>query len=49
LYRQQAVTGKNFYAAADVSLPGGSHGISGGVRPPQLFSEELRTAFRTLR
>jgi pimeloyl-ACP methyl ester carboxylesterase len=79
LYWQQAVTGKNFYAAADVSLPAAvtvfpeeyvtaprswtekayhkliyfNHAERGGHfaawEQPQLFSQELRAAFRTLR
>jgi pimeloyl-ACP methyl ester carboxylesterase len=79
LYWQQAVTGKNFYAAADVSLPAAvtvfpqeyvqaprswteqayynliyfNEAEKGGHfaawEQPQLFSEELRAAFRTLR
>jgi pimeloyl-ACP methyl ester carboxylesterase len=79
LYWQQAVTGVNFYAAADVSLPAAvsvfpeeyvqaprswtekayhnliyfNHVDRGGHfaawQEPQLFSEELRAAFRTLR
>jgi pimeloyl-ACP methyl ester carboxylesterase len=32
LYWQLAITGRNFYGAADVS-PGGSHGVPGGVCP----------------
>ena len=79
LYWQQAVTGKNFYAAADVSLPAAvtvfpeeyvtaprswtekayhnliyfhqaeKGGHFAAWEQPQLFSEELRAAFRTLR
>jgi pimeloyl-ACP methyl ester carboxylesterase len=79
LYWQQAVTGKDFYAAADVSLPAavtvfpeeyvhaprswtekayhnliyfheaGKGGHFAAWEQPQLFSEELRAAFRTLR
>jgi pimeloyl-ACP methyl ester carboxylesterase len=79
LYWQQAVTGRNFYAPADVSLPAAVTVFSdeyvtaprswtekayhkltyfhqaerGGHfaawEQPQLFSEELRAAFRTLR
>jgi pimeloyl-ACP methyl ester carboxylesterase len=79
LYWQQAVTGKNFYAAADVSLPAAvtvfpeeyvqaprswteqayhnliyfHHAERGGHfaawEQPQVFSEELRAAFRPLR
>jgi hypothetical protein len=79
LYWQQATTGKNFYAAADVSLPAAvtvfpeeyvtaprswtekayhnliyfNEAERGGHfaawEQPQLFSEELRAAFRTLR
>jgi pimeloyl-ACP methyl ester carboxylesterase len=79
LYWQQAVTGKNFYAAADVSLPAAvtvfpeeyvqaprswtenayhnliyfNHAERGGHfaawEQPDVFSEELRAAFRTLR
>jgi pimeloyl-ACP methyl ester carboxylesterase len=79
LYWQQAVTGQNFYAAADVSLPAAvtvfpdeyvqaprswtekayhnliyfNHAEKGGHfaawEQPQLLSEELRAAFRTLR
>jgi pimeloyl-ACP methyl ester carboxylesterase len=79
LYWQLAVTGKNFYAAADVSLPAAvtvfpeeyvtaprswteqayhnliyfNHADKGGHfaawEQPQLFSEELRAAFRALR
>jgi pimeloyl-ACP methyl ester carboxylesterase len=79
LYWQQAVTGKNFYAPADVSLPaavtvfpdeyvhaprswtGNAYrnliyfneaergGHFAAWEQPQLFSEELRAAFRTLR
>jgi pimeloyl-ACP methyl ester carboxylesterase len=79
LYWQLAVTGKNFYAAADVSLPAAvtvfpdeyvqaprswteeayhnliyfNHAEKGGHfaawEQPQLFSEELRAAFRSLR
>jgi pimeloyl-ACP methyl ester carboxylesterase len=79
LYWQQAATGKNFYAAADVSLPAAvtvfpeeyvqaprswtekayhsliyfNHAERGGHfaawEQPQVFSEELRAAFRTLR
>jgi pimeloyl-ACP methyl ester carboxylesterase len=79
LYWQQAITGKNFYAAADVSLPAAvtvfpeeyvhaprtwtekayhkliyfSEAEKGGHfaawEQPQLFAEELRAAFRTLR
>ena len=79
LYWQQAVTGRNFYAAADVSLPAAvtvfpeeyvhaprswtekayhnliyfNEAEKGGHfaawEQPQLFSEELRAAFRTLR
>jgi pimeloyl-ACP methyl ester carboxylesterase len=79
LYWQQAITGKNFYAAADVSLPAAvtvfpeeyvqaprswtekayhnliyfNHAERGGHfaawEQPQVFSEELRAAFRTLR
>ncbi|HTZ30244.1 MAG TPA: alpha/beta fold hydrolase [Streptosporangiaceae bacterium] len=79
LYWEQAVTGVNFYAAADVSLPSAvsvfaeeyvqaprswtemayhnliyfNHVDRGGHfaawEQPQLFSEELRAAFRTLR
>ena len=79
LYWQQAVTGQNFYAPADVSLPAAVtvfpeeyvqaprswtekayHNLTyfneadkGGHfaawEQPQLFSEELRAAFRTLR
>src|SRR5215469_2443175 len=77
LYWQQAVTGQNFYAPADVSLPAAvtvfpdeyvtaprswtekayhnliyfNHAEKGGHftawEQPQLFSEELRAAFRT--
>jgi pimeloyl-ACP methyl ester carboxylesterase len=79
LYWQQAATGKNFYAAADVSLPAAvtvfpeeyvtaprswtekayhnliyfrqaeKGGHFAAWEQPQLFSEELRAAFRTLR
>jgi hypothetical protein len=79
LYWQQAVTGQNFYAAADVSLPAavtvfpeeyvqaprswteqayhnliyfkqaGRGGHFAAWEQPQLFSDELRAAFRTLR
>jgi len=79
LYWQQAVTGHNFYAPADVSLPAavtvfpeeyvhaprswteqayhnltyfheaGKGGHFAAWEQPQLFSEELRAAFRTLR
>jgi pimeloyl-ACP methyl ester carboxylesterase len=79
LYWQQAITGVNFYAPADVSLPAAvtvfpdeyvtaprswtekayhnliyfNHAEKGGHfaawERPQLFSEELRAAFRTLR
>jgi len=79
LYWQQAITGKNFYAAANVSLPAAvtvfpdeyvtaprswteaayrnliyfSQAAQGGHfaawEQPQVFSEELRAAFRTLR
>jgi pimeloyl-ACP methyl ester carboxylesterase len=79
LYWQQAVTGANFYAAADVSLPAAvtvfpeeyvhaprswteqayhkliyfNEAERGGHfaawEQPQLFAEELRSAFRTLR
>ena len=79
LYWQQAVTGKNFYAAANVSLPAAvtvfpeeyvtpprswterayhkliyfNEAEQGGHfaawEQPQLLSEELRAAFRTLR
>jgi pimeloyl-ACP methyl ester carboxylesterase len=79
LYWQQAVTGKNFYAAAGVSLPAAvtvfpeeyvhaprswtekayhnliyfheaeKGGHFAAWEQPQLFSEELRAAFRTLR
>jgi len=79
LYWQQAITGKNFYAPADVSLPAAvtvfpeeyvtaprswteqayhnliyfNHAGKGGHfaawEQPQLFSEELRAAFRILR
>jgi pimeloyl-ACP methyl ester carboxylesterase len=79
LYWQQAITGRNFYAAADISLPAAvtvfpdeyvqaprswteqayhdliyfNHAEKGGHfaawEQPQLFSEELRAAFRTLR
>jgi pimeloyl-ACP methyl ester carboxylesterase len=79
LYWQQAVTGRNFYAAADVSLPAAvtvfpqeyvtaprswtekayhdliyfheaeRGGHFAAWEQPQLFSEELRAAFRTLR
>jgi pimeloyl-ACP methyl ester carboxylesterase len=79
LYWEQAVTGMNFYAAANVSLPAAvsvfpeeyvqaprswteqayhnliyfSHADRGGHfaawQEPQLFTEELRAAFRTLR
>ena len=79
LYWQQAVTGTNFYAAADVSLPAAvtvfpeeyvtaprswteqayhnliyfheaeRGGHFAAWEQPQLFSEELRAAFRTLR
>jgi len=79
LYWQQAITGKNFYAAADVSLPAAvtvfpeeyvqaprswteqayhnliyfHHAERGGHfaawEQPQVFSGELRAAFRTLR
>jgi hypothetical protein len=79
LYWQQAVTGQNFYAPADVSLPAAvtvfpeeyvhaprswtekayhnliyfNEAEQGGHfaawEQPQLFSEELRAAFRTLR
>jgi pimeloyl-ACP methyl ester carboxylesterase len=79
LYWQLAVTGRNFYAAADVSLPAAvtvfseeyvqaprswteqayhnliyfNQADKGGHfaawEQPQLFSEELRAAFRTLR
>ena len=79
LYWQQAVTGQNFYAPADVSLPAavtvfpeeyvqaprswtekayhnltyfneaGKGGHFAAWEQPQLFSEELRAAFRTLR
>jgi pimeloyl-ACP methyl ester carboxylesterase len=79
MYWQQAVTGKNFYAPADVSLPAAvtvfpeeyvtaprswtekayhnliyfHHAERGGHfaawEQPQLFSDELRSAFRTLR
>jgi len=79
LYWQQAVTGQNFYAAADVSLPAAvtvfpdeyvqaprswteqayhqliyfNQAEKGGHfaawEQPQVFSEELRAAFRTLR
>jgi len=79
LYWQQAVTGKNFYAPADVSLPAavtvfpeeyvhaprswteqayhdliyfneaGRGGHFAAWEQPQLFAEELRAAFRTLR
>ena len=79
LYWQQAVTGKNFYAPADVSLPAAvtvfpeeyvhaprswteqayhdliyfNEAERGGHfaawEQPQLFAEELRAAFRTLR
>jgi len=79
LYWQQAITGKNFYAAADVRLPAAvtvfpeeyvqaprswteqayhnliyfNQAEQGGHfaawEQPQLFSEELRAAFRTLR
>jgi len=79
LYWQQAITGQNFYAAADVSLPAAvtvfpdeyvqaprswtekayhnliyfNQAEQGGHfaawEQPQLFSDELRAAFRTLR
>jgi pimeloyl-ACP methyl ester carboxylesterase len=79
LYWQQAITGTNFYAAADVSLPAAvtvfpeeyvhaprswtdkayhnliyfheaeRGGHFAAWEQPQLFSEELRAAFRTLR
>jgi pimeloyl-ACP methyl ester carboxylesterase len=79
LYWQQAVTGKNFYAAADVSIPAAvtvfpeeylhaprswtetayhnliyfNEAAQGGHfaawEQPQLFSGELRAAFRTVR
>ena len=79
LYWQQAVTGQNFYAPADVSLPAAvtvfpeeyvtaprgwtekayhnliyfheaeRGGHFAAWEQPQLFSEELRAAFRTLR
>jgi pimeloyl-ACP methyl ester carboxylesterase len=79
LYWQQAITGQNFYAAADISLPAAvtvfpeeylhaprswtekayhnliyfNEAERGGHfaawEQPQLFSEELRAAFRTLR
>jgi pimeloyl-ACP methyl ester carboxylesterase len=79
LYWQQAVTGQNFYTAADVSLPAAvtvfpdeyvtaprswteqayhhliyfGHAEQGGHfaawEQPQLFSDELRAAFRPLR
>jgi pimeloyl-ACP methyl ester carboxylesterase len=79
LYWQQAITGKNFYAAADVSLPAAvtvfpeeyvqaprswteqayhnliyfHHAERGGHfaawEQPDVFSGELRAAFRTLR
>jgi pimeloyl-ACP methyl ester carboxylesterase len=79
MYRQQAKTGRNFYAAADLSFPTAvtvfpeeylhaprswtekaHHNLiyfieaeKGGHfaawEQPQLFSEEVRTAFRTLR
>jgi hypothetical protein len=79
LYWQQAITGKNFYAAADVSLPAAvtvfpeeyvqaprswtekayhqliyfNEAERGGHfaawEQPQLFSEEMRVGFRTLR
>jgi pimeloyl-ACP methyl ester carboxylesterase len=79
LYWEQAVTGRNFYAAADVSLPAavtvfpdeyvhaprswteqayhnliyfseaGEGGHFAAWEQPQLFSEELRAAFRTVR
>ena len=78
LYWQQAVTGQNFYTAADVSLPAVmvfpdeyvtaprswteqayhnliyfGHAEQGGHfaarEQPQLFSDELRAAFRPLR
>jgi pimeloyl-ACP methyl ester carboxylesterase len=79
LYWQQAVTGQNFYAPADVSLPAAvtvfpdeyvqaprswteqachnliyfNEAVRGGHfaawEQPQLLSEELRAAFRTLR
>ena len=79
LYWQQAVTGKNFYAPADVSLPAAvtvfpeeyvhaprswteqayhnliyfheaeRGGHFAAWEQPQLFAEELRAAFRTLR
>jgi hypothetical protein len=58
LYWQQAVTGKNFYAA-NVSLPAAvtvfpeeyvtAPGSWTAWEQPQLLSEELRAAFRTLR
>ena len=79
LYWQQAITGRNFYAAADVSFPAAvtvfpeeyvqaprswtekayhnliyfNQAEKGGHfaawEQPQVFSEELRAAFRTLR
>jgi pimeloyl-ACP methyl ester carboxylesterase len=79
LYWQQAITGQNFYTAADVSLPAavtvfpeeyvqaprswtekayhnliyfheaGRGGHFAAWEQPQVFSEELRAAFRTLR
>ena len=79
LYWQQAVTGQNFHAAADVSLPtavtvfpeeyvhaprswtekayhnliylheAARGGHFAAWEQPQLFSEELRAAFRSLR
>jgi hypothetical protein len=79
LYWQQAITGRNFYAAADVSLPAAvtvfpeeyvhaprswtekayhnliyfNQAARGGRfaawEQPQLFAEELRAAFRSLR
>src|SRR5215475_855867 len=79
LYWQQAITGRNFYAAADLSLPAAvtvfpeeyvhaprswtekayhnliyfNQAEKGGHfaawEQPQLFAEELRAAFRTLR
>jgi pimeloyl-ACP methyl ester carboxylesterase len=79
LYWQQAITGRDFYAAADVSLPAAvtvfpeeyvqaprswtekayrnliyfNQAEQGGHfaawEQPQVFSEELRAAFRTLR
>jgi pimeloyl-ACP methyl ester carboxylesterase len=79
LYWQQAVTGANFYATADISLPAAvtvfpeeyvhaprswtekayhnliyfheaeQGGHFAAWEQPQLFSEELRAAFRTLR